>query len=298
MIKNFDYIIIGSGIAGNICAYQLQKKSYSCLILEKSIIRCEKVCGGGIPYKALEKMKLIGMNIDALMQQDVALIKGDISYRKNKVETCIYDSSKFAIGCRRTILDNFLLEEALKQGAKVQWGTPVKKIVSSGSYYNIANIKSREIVVAVGARGLLGKYYSGQSIGMSIQIYGESKLPSDMFSYYYFKENNECYFWVFPIGRNIWNIGLWSRVPYNDLKKDFYSCWYSYIKDNFRDYHILQPLKTEFCGNVDLSCKEGIPCKAIGDYSGTNNIKNGGGIYKAIKSVLEYTNEIGEAIHR
>lgn len=292
MIMNYDYIIVGSGIAGNVCAYQLQKKGYSCLILEKTSSRYEKICGGGIPYKALEKLKFIGMDVDMLLQQDVTLIKGDISYRRNNVESCIYDSDKFAIGCRRAIIDDFLLKEALKQDAEVRWGTTVRRIVNSEDNYNLGNTRSKEIVVAAGARGLLGKYYSGQSLGMSIQIYGKSKLPSDMFSYYYFKENSECYFWIFPIGRNIWNIGLWSREPYSDLKKDFYSCWHNYIENNFMDYYILRPLKTEFCGNVDLSGKEGITCKAIGDYAGTNNIINGGGIYKAIKSALKYTNEI------
>lgn len=36
MKEKYDYIIVGSGVTGNICTFELQKKSYFCFIVEKA----------------------------------------------------------------------------------------------------------------------------------------------------------------------------------------------------------------------------------------------------------------------
>ncbi len=292
MKEYFDYIIVGSGVAGNICAYELQKKGWSCLILEKTQGRCEKICGGGIPYKALVGLNNIGMKLDGLLHKDIALIKGDIAYINDNIEENNYAEGNEAIGCRRAIFDDFLLSEALKKGAEIQWGVSVKNIKFDGTDYSVCDFYARKVVIASGARGLQNKYYPGQSMGISAQIKGDSSYRLDCFTYFYLNESRDCYFWIFPIGQKIWNIGLWYRVPNYSMRETFNKCWNKYVVSNFRIDVLLQAPKAEFCGNEPLENKEMVLCDSIGDYAGTNNILNGGGIYRALKSTLRYTDRI------
>ena len=79
----YDYIIIGGGIAGGVCAYELGKRRQKCIILEKNSRQSEKVCGGGVSYKALNKLQEIGISVDPLLEVDSKLIKGHVVW-KNK----------------------------------------------------------------------------------------------------------------------------------------------------------------------------------------------------------------------
>ncbi len=290
MRRRYDCIIVGSGVAGNICAYELQRKGYSCLIIEKTCSRLEKICGGGIPYKALERLEKIGMNLDDLFQKDVVRINGDVIISNEKIEETLY--KKPALGCRRADFDDFLLKEALNIGAEICWGMPVRNIEEFGNGYRINDYYADNIVIAAGARGIFNRYYQGQSVGISAQITGRSTLKPDQFTYYYLTNTGDRYFWMFPVGKEIWNIGLWYRIPDQTMKKTFAECWNKYINRAFSSYIFLHKPQAEFCGNIKIN--EGFKCDAIGDYSGTNNIKNGGGIYRAIKSALEYTNGVGK----
>ena len=51
MRKLFDVIIVGSGPAGSMSAYELSMAGLDVLILEKEKLPRYKVCGGGIQFK-------------------------------------------------------------------------------------------------------------------------------------------------------------------------------------------------------------------------------------------------------
>ena len=87
----YDYIIIGAGISGCVCSYLLQKNGYKCLILEKNKNICEKVCGGGISYKAIRLLREIGMPVSELFGMDVSAVNGHIiNFKTNRIIK-IYD---------------------------------------------------------------------------------------------------------------------------------------------------------------------------------------------------------------
>lgn len=280
----YDYIVAGSGIAGNVCSYLLQKKGYSGIILEKEISRKEKVCGGGIPRKALDILGQIGMNLSLLYEKDIAIIHGDCCFwgRKEKIE--MYDENKYAIGCRRSIFDEFLLNQSQEIGTQIIWGAKVGLILKHNSLFEINGYKTSNLILSVGAGGLTGQYTRGQSLGISAQISGDSSLRNDLFYFFYYKEDTNKYFWIFPIGKKLWNIGLWYKYPNDNMKMDFRLCWHTYVNLFFHKYSIVQPPTGGFCGNVNLNNIHNV--KGIGDYAGFNNIKNGGGIYRAIQSAV------------
>ena len=124
----FDYIIIGSGIAGNVCAYLLEKKGYNSIILEKNINRSEKICGGGVSYKALYLLQEIGINISDLQRLEHKEVIGhQISWMNNTVRKT-YKKENVSIGIQRRIFDEFLLKNALNLGAKIEYNKCVRKI--------------------------------------------------------------------------------------------------------------------------------------------------------------------------
>lgn len=282
----YDYSIVGSGVAGNVCSYLLQRKGFSSIILEKESRRKEKICGGGIPRKALIILKQIGMNMDELYSKDIAFITGDCVFWGSEKELNVYDRNEFSIGSSRKIFDDFLLSQALDAGAKIAWGENVKKITENESIFHINQYSSHNAILAVGAKGLDGRYREGQSIGISMQIYGETSLNNNIFYFFYYDKNCNRYFWIFPIGKKKWNIGLWSRYAMPGMREVFNYCWNEYVTPYFYKFDIISYPRGEFCGHLDL--REKFHTNGIGDYAGCCNIKNGGGIYRAIKSAVHY----------
>ena len=285
----YDYIIAGSGIAGSVCAYELSRQNKSCLILEKEPDRFEKICGGGVSYKAIALLKSIGINIEEIFSEETSIIDGHIFFRNNKFEMHNYKDGVFAMGTPRYIFDEFLLKQSLRQGAIVKYNEKVDAITKENNLYIVNNYKAYNFVCAVGARGIANHIPNGQSVGISGQIVGQSILPSDKFYFWYYSDSEDKYFWTFPIGKNLWNVGVWFKKPDSSMKRDFIEGMEKFIKPYFRlgySYKI-QP-KGEFLGNIDQRSIDDNCCDGIGDFAGKNNIKNGGGITSAIESAIEY----------
>lgn len=285
----FDYIIAGSGIAGNICAYELARRNKTCLILEKEPFRKEKVCGGGIPHTALRILRDIDISIEELFRKDVKVVKGDVFYQNGKFVEHNYSSDSYALGTSRYLFDEFLLQQAIRQGAAIRYNETVNRIDKENNIYVINAYKTRHFVSATGARGIGKHIVNGQSVGISAQIIGQSLLDANKFYFWYYSDSKEKYFWIFPIGKDLWNVGVWFRKPDNSMKRDFNDCVDRYIKGNFINgysYKILP--KGEFLGNIDQRNIGLDYIDGIGDFAGKNNINNGGGIIYAIQSACEY----------
>lgn len=287
----YDYIIIGSGIAGNVCAYILANEGKSCLVLEKNEVRKEKICGGGIPYKALSLLSDIGMSIDRLLGSDVSVINGDISvFPDGREEKNNYSKTCFAIGSRRIIFDEFLMNEAIGKGAEILYNQNVSEYTNYGEYIDVNGFMAKKVIITIGARGFDGRYHVGQSIGISMQFKGKTSLQKDIFYYWYIGDKTK-YAWLFPIGKDIWNYGIWYQIPDFEMKSIFEEYKESIVERYFgSSIEVIQKPRAEFLGNVDLrndTCVYG-----VGDYAGANNILNGGGIYRSIKQSIKLCKEL------
>lgn len=283
----YDYIVIGSGIAGNIFAYEVGKKDKTCVILEKTPHRIEKTCGGGIPRKAIELLKKIDIDIFDIPPNEYSIITGVSRKYKDHTKFKTYDLDSCAIGIRRCVFDEFLMQNAKKRGAHIAYGEYVTKVNKVDNNYIVNGYCGKNVVYACGARGLTEQYTHGQSIAITTIIQGECILEDDMFHYFYLDNTAERYVWAFPVGDMLWNIGLWSSKPYSQIKKDFNDFFETNIKKCFKKgYTVIESLKGEFLGNVDQ--RNLYPAKyGIGDFAGLNNKKNGGGITQAIESAID-----------
>lgn len=283
----YDYIVIGSGIAGNVFAYEVGKQNKTCVILEKTPYRSEKTCGGGIPRKAIDLLKKININISDIPSNKYSIITGVSCKYKNHTKIKSYDLNSYAIGIRRCVFDEFLLQNAINVGARVAFGEYVTKVDKIDNCYTINGYCGKNVVYACGARGLTEQYTLGQSIAISTIIHGECTLANDLFHFFYLDDTKGKYIWAFPVGDAIWNVGLWSNKPYKQMKKEFNAFFDNSIKHCFKNgYSVIESIRGDFLGNVDQRKLYNIRY-GIGDFAGLNNKKNGGGITQAIESAVE-----------
>ena len=220
----------------------------------------------------------------------MSIINGHVVFNKDGCILKNYKPGVYSLGSTRYEFDSFLLNNALKKGAIVKYNEKVTNISKENDLYLVNGYKAHNFVCAVGARGINKSIPKGQSIGISAQIEGKPTLQPDKFYFWYYTDNDDKYFWIFPIGKNLWNIGVWFRNPDSTMKKDFYKGIDNYVKKYFKlGYKYRIPPKSDFLGNIDQRSIGRNYYNGIGDFAGKNNIRNGGGIIGAIESALEYT---------
>ena len=292
----YDYIIAGSGIAGNVCAYLLASKKNNCLILERHSHRGEKICGGGFSYKALRLLEKANIDVNNLRTLEHKDIIGHVCFANKNIFEKKYTLGKISMGIQRKLADDFLLNQAIQHGAIIFYDTPVKTVRHEKNLF-IVNEKfsTKNFIVATGAYGLKPYVPVGQSFGMSMLIQGQSRLDDDKFYYWYYGEDDSKYCWKFPIGNDLWNIGIWQRNLNSDIKADFQS-WLEKIESEYfhSGFDCLTKLRGSYLGNVDQRDNRNFSC-GIGDFAGHNNIRNGGGIIGAVKSAIEVAKNLAFA---
>lgn len=281
----YDHIIIGSGIAGNVCAYELARHGRACLILEKEPCRIEKVCGGGVSCEALDLLKDIGMDIRKVDALDHKKIYADEFYFGNRCKRHFYQD-KYSLGIQRRLFDDFLLGEALSQGCEIVYAETVKEAEEHDGIHILNGYQCRRYVWASGAA--FGRALpEPPSVGMSAIAEGKAALADDRFAFWYDSpEDRSQYFWIFPVGENLWNVGVWQQYPFGKLREVFGERVKRILEPVFPNgYCWKKSPKGMILGTVDLR-RNGEP--GIGDYAGTCSKKNGGGIHYAIKSAIEF----------
>ena len=267
-----------------------RERVFRVLCWRKNYYLKEKVCGGGVSYKALRKLSEINIDIEPLFSMNSQAIVGhQIACGSDTIKR-YYKKGNVSLGIQRCILDSYLAEQAKRQGAQFSLGENVIHIYKEGEYYIANGYHSKDIVMASGARQLTGKLLKGQSIGYSGQICAKSILDINMFYYWYYETGNDKkYFWAFPIGVDLWNVGIWSRYPFKNLKYDYNECLKKYFLANIvGQWTYYREPKAEFLGNVDQRCSNLILKNGIGDFAGKCSSVNGGGIIGAIDSAIEF----------
>ncbi|MDD7208816.1 MAG: hypothetical protein PUH29_01960, partial [Lachnospiraceae bacterium] len=190
----------------------------------------------------------------------------------------------------RNLFDGFLRKQAQKMGAVFCFEHKASNVIFTGDKYNIDEYSGDQLIWTIGARSLEGKIPQGQSIGISGQVEGRTDLSEDRFYYWYYDPVCESkYFWAFPIGQNLWNVGLWSRHAFPEMRHDYEGCLDRYFLPHLKgEWNYLRNPKAEFLGHHDQR-KDHDGCLGAGDFAGMCNPVNGGGIIGAIQSALAIT---------
>ncbi|MGN1142819.1 MAG: NAD(P)/FAD-dependent oxidoreductase [Oliverpabstia sp.] len=293
----YDCIIVGGGPAGSVCAYLLAKAGYRCLILEKRSEIDEKICGGFLPNRAREYLLDMGLDLSETLYHDAVKVRSCMTVKGDREHCFTYDEEEFGIGTFRKNLDQYLLNQAVSQGAEISFSTEVREVQQTEEAIHVQGYSSKTIVFAAGASGhrkiniFRNEKNNPPSIkntlGISEIIRGSSNLVKDRVYFWYEDVSTMDYFWAIPVSHNTWNIGLWCQIPEKNMKKRFYELRKKYIDSNFTDHETLRVPTGALCGNVNnLPYRYG-RCLGAGDFCGTNRYESGEGLYHAIVSAKE-----------
>lgn len=227
--KEFDCVIIGGGPAGTFAAKLLSEKSFSTLIIERRSNYTEKVCGGFIPYSAIQILSHNGIDRMQLLCACGNQILVTDTNQMGMRELIRYPSGKYGIGVFRQEFDKYLADLAVQSGAKILFSHSIlleqilyrnegKKFLIMLSDYMII---SKNLIIATGARGLLPCRMTEaqkcmlqkQTFGISEIVSCFSKLPRDRLLFHCPSSSNHDYFWMIPLKGDAWNLGYWMEQP-------------------------------------------------------------------------------------
>lgn len=290
----YDYIIIGSGPAGSVAAYCLQKQGMKCLMLEAQKERGEKTCGGYLTWSAISLLNQIGISTDYLIDNGAQKIEHLIQLWDKNFITHSHHCGEYGIGCKRLLLDNWLTECATNEGVQVEYGERVQSFSNLGDVFNVNNYCGKKLVFATGARGFVSKdsriVLSEQSFGISAHIRGTGKINKKTIYFWYLDNLKNDYFWAIPIGGDVWNIGIWfQHLPEKKPQELFYEKANQYLFPEFFGYEYINKSHGAFCGNVNMTSFLPENCYGVGDFAGCNITTSGEGLRYAVQSAIQFS---------
>ena len=131
-MKGFDVVIIGGGLSGSNAAFNLSKKGYSVLIIEKEKFQDYKPCAGGM---ASSMQKYIPIDITDSIESKIK----NVEFRwkaSDNVTADLTGESPFWI-VKREKLDQLLLDESLSNGAQIMRPLLIEKIIKKNDKWEI-----------------------------------------------------------------------------------------------------------------------------------------------------------------
>ncbi len=228
----YDVIIIGAGVAGASAAYELAISGANVIVLEKEKLPRYKTCGGGVVHRAIEKLPF---TIDGVVERNVKTI--NIYDHETDLFFNVTREKPVIIMMMRADLDNLIISEAVKKGAKVNDGVKAIRVVNNNEDVEVVTgsttLKADFVIAADGASGI-----SAKIAGMNKNIFKvpaiecEIYLADDQFDYY--KKSTRFdfgfiphgYAWVFPKKDHL-SIGIASmkklKVNPNDYLKKYFA---------------------------------------------------------------------------
>lgn len=297
----YDVIIAGCGPAGLACAISLADHGKRSLILERKEKLDNIVCGDGLTghcMKVLSELNIYDSDLLSLggkkLLHNICTTDRDV-YKKRFVADD--DSFDYSIGLSRDVFDNYLLHIARSRGVQVIFGCEVKNIQHMGDRYLInGRYQCRDYVIATGsgcnpADG--NKTFRNMPVGVSSRIIGTGRIKDE--SLYFFRRSvyGDGYSWIFPVGENKWNIGVWSS-NYQPRVAQLYKEFEAYVKSHFVHF---EGYDRHPRGAI-LGCgdhRSGSDYHVIGDAANLVDSYSGEGISFAIESGIRKAKEI--ALH-
>ncbi len=236
MNNHYDIIIIGAGPAGSSAALYAQKLGLKTILLDKSIFPRDKICGDALSGKSVRYMRELDI-LNEVPKLNGSLIKritfGSPSHKQFDIDLSgSKDKIKEGFVIPREIFDNFLFNKAknitdTKEGFKV---TDIiyedKKIIG---VEGISDKEKQRIYAPIilgcdGPNSIISRklgFHEEDESNMAIAIrcyYKGVKGLTDQIELHFVDEVLPGYFWMFPAGDDIANIGI--GLSKKEAKKD------------------------------------------------------------------------------
>lgn len=244
-----DVAVVGGGPSGAATAQYLATRGHSVLVCEKKSFPREKTCGDGLTPRAVKQLEAMGLADELGTWERVRGLRVHAAGRTLELPFPeLDDFCNYGLVKPRKDLDQIVLDNAERAGAKVLYETQVKEPIFDGGVLRgvIAKrngepeeIRAKWVVCAEGAATkfarALGRVRNlDYPMGFAIRQYFSSPLEhSGWFEAYLDVRSGPDalpgYGWVFPVGDGTVNAGVgllstfggWRDVNLHDLQSNF-----------------------------------------------------------------------------
>jgi len=127
-IEKADVFVIGGGPAGLAAAIAARRKGFSVTVADGAEPPIDKACGEGLMPGGQAALRDLGVQLPA----DVGFRFRGIQFVQGNLQVASEFPAGQGIGIRRTLLHEFLINEAEKRGINLLWKTPVAGIEPGG----------------------------------------------------------------------------------------------------------------------------------------------------------------------
>ncbi|HLK58555.1 MAG TPA: FAD-dependent oxidoreductase, partial [Chthonomonadaceae bacterium] len=134
-MRHYDAIVVGAGPAGNAAAFELAQGGAKVALLEKQTLPRHKTCGGGMPMRVGETLRLqelCDLGPEAFVEADTRFIRhtwrfGDPCLMPMNPEGTEGRALSLWM-VRRSVFDHALAQRAARAGAELRDGLPLKSL--------------------------------------------------------------------------------------------------------------------------------------------------------------------------
>jgi geranylgeranyl reductase family protein len=303
--QDFDAIVIGGGPAGALTAYRLSLAGLRVLIVEARTFPREKACGGGIQYRAFDKLPV---ECHSVVHAELREVSFTFAMKAGFTRQC---QGNLVSSVLRTEFDDLLLTLAASAGATVWQGCKALAVTEETAFRvtvrtSLGDVTARYAVGADGANGMVASYLNRRDayfwqIALYCEIPGEflradSVNPTTMRIDWGTLPSG--YGWIFPKGGAV-NVGVGGPVPVGKVLR-------SYLTNFMQKEQILRPgmlSKLKFRGHplptLTARTKLSSSCVVlVGDAAGLVEPLTGEGISNACHSADIAAKYILESLDR
>jgi geranylgeranyl reductase family protein len=295
----YDVVISGAGPSGSHCSRILAEAGYKVALIEKDT-NWRKPCGGSVSsnilnlYPQINKLNIAKIKGTKIFSANLHSIE---KRRDDNLHSAVVDRLEFdnlirniAVEKGAELFDNNLSYDfVIKEGKKIGIKTKSKEGIKEyhGKILILADGMSSKLALKTGLRSK----WDLKDISICKCAIMEGKNNLDYEYNYLFFQNYMGYGWIFPLGKNRFNIGcgasaeIASKLNLNKMYEQFINN--QYIKKNFlnSDYRIIWTASYPLPMNgivEDSLYSDNLMC--IGDVAGYVSPITGEGIYQSIYS--------------
>lgn len=229
----YDIAIIGAGPAGSSAALALKDSKANILVCDKDQFPRPKICGDGLCDRSINVLRALS---DEYYQEFISefnplpVKKTSLVY---KGKHHILSFKNFGYTCKREEFDAFLYTRIQRDCPHITLqNTEIRDVEtipngirltdSQGNTYN-----THMLIVANGAKShiaakLQNKAWKKEENGVAVRAYYENvaDLTPDTIELHYAKKYFPGYFWVFPIGENMANVGFGYHMKDSSIQQE------------------------------------------------------------------------------
>jgi len=257
--KTYDIAIIGAGPAGCAAALGLGRSGLKVALIDKARFPREKTCGDAIPGPALKTLEhAFPFFQDAFFKlKEKHRIKMSSIMLENRRSINYYWKLP-AYNIKRIVFDQFLLDLVRQHtNTEILEGWSVKNIEHGNpmiihSERPHERLSAKMIIGAGGARSITRQdlqesAISNQPSVMATRAYFKGlKLSENANFFYVLKKYLPGYFWVFPLGNDVFNVGF-------GMKTDRHGKVSLKMKDALEEFIRSDSMQDVFTGTEQIS---------------------------------------------